>query len=58
MQTCNGISYSTVHSKLNMFRGAYRSSSGASTVFAASGLHTHVVRDDEGYAPQNMLSFQ
>ena len=26
-----------------MFRGAYRSSSGALTVFAASGLHTHVV---------------
>jgi hypothetical protein len=26
-----------------MFRVAYRSSSGALTVFAASGLHTHVV---------------
>jgi len=26
-----------------MFREAYRSSSGALTVFAASGLHTHVV---------------
>jgi len=26
-----------------MFRAAYRSSSGAVTVFAASGLHTHVV---------------
>jgi len=26
-----------------MFRAAYRSSSGAITVFAASGLHTHVV---------------
>jgi len=26
-----------------MFRVAYRSSSGAPTVFAASGLHTHVV---------------
>jgi len=26
-----------------MFRTAYRSSSGALTVFAASGLHTHVV---------------
>jgi len=25
-----------------MFRTAYRSSSGALTVFAASGLHTHV----------------
>ena len=26
-----------------MFRAAYRSSSGALTVFSASGLHTHVV---------------
>ena len=26
-----------------MFRAGYRSSSGAPTVFAASGLHTHVV---------------
>ena len=26
-----------------MFRAAYHSSSGALTVFAASGLHTHVV---------------
>jgi hypothetical protein len=26
-----------------MFREAYRSSSGAQTVFTASGLHTHVV---------------
>jgi len=26
-----------------MFRAAYRSSSGTLTVFAASGLHTHVV---------------
>jgi len=26
-----------------MFRAAYRSSSGALTVFAASGLNTHVV---------------
>jgi hypothetical protein len=26
-----------------MFRAAYRSSSGALTVFAASGLHTHAV---------------
>jgi hypothetical protein len=26
-----------------MFRAAYRSSSGALTLFAASGLHTHVV---------------
>jgi len=28
---------------LNMFRAAYRSSSGALTVFVASDLHTHVV---------------
>ena len=26
-----------------MFRATYRSSSGALTVFAVSGLHTHVV---------------
>jgi hypothetical protein len=43
MQPCNGIYYSTVYWRLNMFRAAYRSSSGALTVFAASGLHTHVV---------------
>jgi len=42
-QHCNRIYYSTVHWRLNMFRAAYRSSSGALTVFAASGLHTHVV---------------
>jgi len=29
----------------DMFREAYRSSSGALTVFAASGLHTHVVTE-------------
>jgi hypothetical protein len=40
-----------------MFRAAYRSSSGALTVFAASGLHTHVVtgrsqvRLDYGQSP-------
>ena len=45
MQPCIGIYYSTVHWRLNMFRAAYRSSSGALTVFAASGLHTHVVTD-------------
>jgi hypothetical protein len=28
-----------------MFREAHRSSSGALTVFAASGLHTHMVTD-------------
>ena len=43
MQPCNRIYYSTIHWRLNMFRAAYRSSSGALTVFAASGLHTHVV---------------
>jgi hypothetical protein len=43
MQPCIRIYYSTVHRSLNMFRAAYRSSSGALTVFAASGLHTHVV---------------
>ena len=43
MQLGNGIYYSTVHYKLNMFRAVCRSSSGAVTVFAASGLHTHVV---------------
>jgi hypothetical protein len=45
MQPCNRIYYSTVHWRLNMFRAAHRSSSGALTVFAASGLHTHVVTD-------------
>jgi len=43
MQLCNRIYYSTVHWRLNMFRAAYRSSSGALTAFAPSGLHTHVV---------------
>jgi len=43
MQPCNRIYYSTVHWRLNMFRVAYRSSSGAVTVLAASGLHMHVV---------------
>ena len=43
MQPCNRIYHSTVHWQLNMFRAAYRSSSGALTVFAASGLHMHVV---------------
>jgi len=38
----NGIYYSTIHRRLNMFRAEYRSSSGALTVFAVSGLHTHV----------------
>jgi hypothetical protein len=41
-----------------MFRAAYRSSSGALTVFVASGLHTHLVtgrsqlRLDYGRSPQ------
>ena len=43
MQPCIRIYYPTVHWRLNMFRAAYCSSSGALTVFAASGLHTHVV---------------
>jgi hypothetical protein len=43
MQPWNIIYYSTVHWRLNIFRTAHRSSSGALTVFAASGLHTHVV---------------
>ena len=43
MQPCNRIYYSTVHWRLNMFRAAHRSSLGALTVFAASGLHTHVM---------------
>ena len=42
MQLGNGIYYSTVHYKLNMFREECRSSSGAPIVFEASGLHTHV----------------
>ena len=43
MQPCNRIHRSTVHLRLNMFRAAYDSSSGVLTVFAVSGLHTHVV---------------
>jgi hypothetical protein len=43
MQPCNRIYYSTVQWRLNMFRAAYRSSLGALTVCAASGLYTHVV---------------
>ena len=43
MQPCNRIYYSIVHWRLNMFQAAYRSSSGTLNVFAASGLHTHVV---------------
>jgi hypothetical protein len=43
MQPCNRIYYSTVHCRLNMFRAAHRSSSWALSVFAASGLRTHVV---------------
>jgi hypothetical protein len=43
MQPCNRIYYSTVLWRLNKFWAAHRSSSGALTVFAASGLHKHVV---------------
>jgi len=34
MQPCNRIHHSTIHWRPNMFRAAYRSSSGALTVFA------------------------
>jgi len=59
MQPCNRIYYSTVHWRLSMFRAAYRSSSGALNIFAASGLHAHVVtgrsqvphRLDYGWSP-------
>jgi len=39
-----------------MFRAAYRSSSGALTVFAASSLHTHVVtgRSPHAYVNQRL----
>jgi hypothetical protein len=43
MQPCDRIYYSTVHLRLHVFRAAHRSPSGALTVFAASGLRTHVV---------------
>ena len=43
MKPCNRIYYFTVHCRLNMFRAAYRSSSGALTVFALFGLHTYEV---------------
>jgi hypothetical protein len=43
MQPCNGVYYCNVYWRLNIFRAVRRSSSGAPTVFAASGLHTHVV---------------
>jgi hypothetical protein len=43
MQLCNRIYYSKVYWRLNMFRTAHRSSSGALTVFAAFGLFTHMV---------------
>jgi hypothetical protein len=43
MQPCNRIYYSTVHWRRNMFRAAHHSSSRALAVFAASGLHTHMV---------------
>jgi hypothetical protein len=43
MKHCNGIYYSKIYWKLNMFRSARRSSWGALTVFAASCLYTHMV---------------
>ena len=56
MQPCNRIHYSTVHWRLSMFLVAYRSSSGAPTVFAASGLRTHVVtgRSPHAYVNQRL----
>jgi hypothetical protein len=41
-----------------MFRVAYRSSSGALAVFAASGLHTHVVtgRSPHAYVNQKLTT--
>jgi len=52
MQPCNRIYYSIVHWRLNMFRAAHRSSSGALTVCAASGLHTQFpLRLDYGRSP-------
>jgi hypothetical protein len=50
MQPCNIIYYSTVYWKLNMFRAPYRSSSGALTLFAASGLYKHMVTGRSPYA--------
>jgi hypothetical protein len=41
-KSCNRINYSTIHWRPNMFRAAYRSSSGALALFATFGLHTHV----------------
>jgi len=42
MQLSKGIYYSTVHKQFNMFRALCRSSSGTSTVLAATGLHTAI----------------
>jgi len=43
LQPCNRIYYSTVRQRLNVFQAVRRLSSGALTVFAASGLHMNVV---------------
>ena len=43
MQLYNRIYHSTVYWRLNMFRAAHLSSSGAPTLFTTSDLHTHVV---------------
>jgi hypothetical protein len=55
-QPCNRIYYSTFHWRLNMFWAAYRSSSEALTVFAAFGLHKHVVtgRSPHAYVNQRL----
>jgi len=58
MQPCNRIYYSTVQWRLNMFLPAYRSSSGALTVFAASGLHTHVVTGCSQVWVQNQFTLR
>jgi len=57
MQPCDRIYYSTVHWRLNMFRAAYLSSSGALIVFAASGLHTHVVTGSSQVNSQLRLDY-
>jgi hypothetical protein len=56
MQPCIRIYYSTIHWRLNMFRAVYRSS-WALIVFAASGLHTHVVTGRSPHANINHSYF-
>jgi len=54
MQPCNRIYYSTVHWRLNMFRAAYRSPSGALTVYAAFSLRLDYGRSPHAYANQRL----